>query len=373
MAARFNPPPGWPPAPEGWMPPPGWAPDPSWPPPPPGWQLWIDDAAASGAAVPPAAPPVPPAPGAPDVSRFAAPDASATQPLPPQQDAPSFDTHVTMPAAAQQAFGGAAGFGGPAGYAASAPAPSGFGAAPGGQPQPGGWQGGPTGPDGFPPAGQPTGGKQWLIPVIIAVVALLAIFGVLIATGVIGGDDSKASSPSETSSRPTATEKASEEPSKEPSDEPSAGPTDAPPVADNGTRAAPLAPGAVATFSTWTVSMGATNQDAWGEISTVADEYYAPEPGSAYVMVPATVTFTGDDRSNVYDLEWVFVSAAGTTFDDNCNYTALPNKLDLSQELYTDATASGNLCVTVPADQVAGGVWRVEQWLEDEETYFALS
>jgi hypothetical protein len=40
---RFNPPPGWPPAPAGWMAPPGWQPDPSWPEPPPGWQLWVAD------------------------------------------------------------------------------------------------------------------------------------------------------------------------------------------------------------------------------------------------------------------------------------------------------------------------------------------
>ena len=34
MTARttqFNPPPGWPPAPAGWVAPPGWQPDPSWP------------------------------------------------------------------------------------------------------------------------------------------------------------------------------------------------------------------------------------------------------------------------------------------------------------------------------------------------------
>lgn len=40
---RFNPPPGWPPAPAGWVAPPGWQPDPSWPAPPPGWQLWVAD------------------------------------------------------------------------------------------------------------------------------------------------------------------------------------------------------------------------------------------------------------------------------------------------------------------------------------------
>ncbi len=43
MGLRFNPPPGWPPVPEGFTPQPGWQPDPSWPPPPPGWQLWVDE------------------------------------------------------------------------------------------------------------------------------------------------------------------------------------------------------------------------------------------------------------------------------------------------------------------------------------------
>lgn len=43
MGLRYNPPPGWPPAPEGFIPPPGWQPDPSWPPAPAGWQLVVDD------------------------------------------------------------------------------------------------------------------------------------------------------------------------------------------------------------------------------------------------------------------------------------------------------------------------------------------
>lgn len=42
-APRFNPPPGWPPAPPGWKPPAGWAPPRDWPAPPPGWELWITD------------------------------------------------------------------------------------------------------------------------------------------------------------------------------------------------------------------------------------------------------------------------------------------------------------------------------------------
>lgn len=39
----FNPPPGWPKPPKGWVPPSGWQPDPNWPAAPPGWQLWIPD------------------------------------------------------------------------------------------------------------------------------------------------------------------------------------------------------------------------------------------------------------------------------------------------------------------------------------------
>ena len=37
----FNPPPGWPKPPDGWVPPKGWSPDPAWPDPPEGWQLWL--------------------------------------------------------------------------------------------------------------------------------------------------------------------------------------------------------------------------------------------------------------------------------------------------------------------------------------------
>lgn len=37
----FNPPPGWPKPPDGWVPPAGWTPDESWPAPPEGWVLWL--------------------------------------------------------------------------------------------------------------------------------------------------------------------------------------------------------------------------------------------------------------------------------------------------------------------------------------------
>ena len=40
---RFNTPPNWPNAPEGWMPDPGWTPESGWPAPPAGWRFWLND------------------------------------------------------------------------------------------------------------------------------------------------------------------------------------------------------------------------------------------------------------------------------------------------------------------------------------------
>lgn len=60
QVARFNPPPGWPPPPAGWVPLEGWRPDPSWPPAPAGWNFWVFEEAPSQDPAPagPAQPPV---------------------------------------------------------------------------------------------------------------------------------------------------------------------------------------------------------------------------------------------------------------------------------------------------------------------------
>ena len=74
----FNPAPGWPKPPPGWVPPKGWKPDPAWPDPPAGWQLWLpkdaghDPAPAHGDEHAAPAPQEPPSP----VASLAAPQTS---------------------------------------------------------------------------------------------------------------------------------------------------------------------------------------------------------------------------------------------------------------------------------------------------------
>lgn len=65
MGLRFNPAPGWPPPPPGFVPPPHWQPDPSWPPAPPGWQLWVEDDSVPGPGWPAGSPGAPAASAAP--------------------------------------------------------------------------------------------------------------------------------------------------------------------------------------------------------------------------------------------------------------------------------------------------------------------
>jgi hypothetical protein len=90
---RLNPPPGWPPVPDGFVPAPGWQPDPSWPAPPPGWQLWLPDEVP----VPSSASPASPASSAsPSPASPASPSPSSASPSPSPFAAPS---PVTSPSA----------------------------------------------------------------------------------------------------------------------------------------------------------------------------------------------------------------------------------------------------------------------------------
>ena len=83
----FNPPPGWPPAPPGWVPPKGWIPDPSWPPAPEGWQWWLPltQSPAEAATEPAPASPPPRASSEIDLSRLPPPTPVPQQVVPDER------------------------------------------------------------------------------------------------------------------------------------------------------------------------------------------------------------------------------------------------------------------------------------------------
>ncbi len=77
----FNPPPGWPTPPEGWVPPEDWSPDPSWPAPPAGWAFWTPVPSVAPEPRPPLVTPV--LPGAPITPAPTPPAATPSPSIPP--------------------------------------------------------------------------------------------------------------------------------------------------------------------------------------------------------------------------------------------------------------------------------------------------
>lgn len=122
----------------------------------------------------------------------------------------------------------------------------------------------------------------------------------------------------------------------------------------------PAAPGDTVTFTDydgvdqWQVVVGAPNLDATADV-LAADEYNAqPEAGAAYVVVPMTVTYLGEDTDLPYMLFTALVTQDGEEYDQS--YVTYPGSIYQAPELAAGETAEVNLVFEVPADEVPGSV-----------------
>jgi hypothetical protein len=90
------------------------------------------------------------------------------------------------------------------------------------------------------------------------------------------------------------------------------------------------------------------------------------------------VTYTGDESGDPWlDLSINFNGSGGNTFgssmDDYCG--VIPNPLDGHGEMFPGATATGNVCASVPADQLDDGAsWLIEDtWsVQSDRTFVAI-
>ena len=145
-----------------------------------------------------------------------------------------------------------------------------------------------------------------------------------------------------------------------------------------GTRENPLAPGVTFAVGDWTVQLGATDTDADDIVAAENQFNEPPVDGRRFVMVEATITYTGTESGTPWiDLTFEFYGSGGNTFgtavDDFCG--VIPDALDEHGEMFPDATATGNVCVSVPADQIEGGAWIVEDLFsldDSDRTFVAL-
>lgn len=140
----------------------------------------------------------------------------------------------------------------------------------------------------------------------------------------------------------------------------------APVEAARGSRENPLAPGEarkISDQSGWTVSAGATEvHDGYLVLPlTVGIDWASMNQQSTDAGQP-----TGGPINPVYSLTVSFVSASGQAFTETPLGADIPNDWwQLSDAFEPLASMSGNVAVTVPADQVAGGVWSVANSVGD--------
>lgn len=195
---------------------------------------------------------------------------------------------------------------------------------------------------------------------------LTVILGGTTACG--GSDDPKVRVTAETSAAAEETQAAAEETTEAVEEEASAA---------TGTRENPAPAGSTATLGNYDVSLGATTANA-NEMVAAENEFNAPPvEGRQFVLVPVNVTYTGDESGTPWvDLTIQFVGSGGNTYgtgtDDYCG--VIPQQLMDLGEMYNGATGSGNHCASVPAGEVEGGTWVVEETFSFDNTkvFFAL-
>ena len=204
---------------------------------------------------------------------------------------------------------------------------------------------------------------QALTAVIVGPVALLIAIFVSIGTvastitpDLSANDDPAVQAPADEPDEPAEADAEEEEP------EPA-------PVAE-GTRQNPASAGSTIVISDntgpiWEITLDAATLNANDIIANENMFNEAPDAGHQYVMVPVTYTYVGTESGTPWiDVQIAFVSAAGTTHENT--FAVAPSPVTEINELYPDASASGNFVVMAPSDNIEGGAWAISTFLSDK-------
>ncbi|WP_345040368.1 hypothetical protein [Georgenia daeguensis] len=136
---------------------------------------------------------------------------------------------------------------------------------------------------------------------------------------------------------------------------------------NEGSRDNPLPVGTAVSTPEWQVALGAP-REAGEEIQAENQFNGAPPSGMEYWIVPVTATYTGTESGHAgTDLGVGFVGSDARTYSDMCG--VVPDDLWEVDQVYGGGTATGNVCVVVPAG--AHGLWTVTPGWSAEPVFFA--
>lgn len=138
-------------------------------------------------------------------------------------------------------------------------------------------------------------------------------------------------------------------------------------ASDLGTRENPLPLGSTIKLDDeWEVTLSDSVLDATSFVSK-ANQFNPDAPeGLQYAKVKATLKYIGKKTGTpMWDLNFKFVSAAGTTHETTDALVVADGEVSSINEMYPNATAEGIVIIAIPVDSPEQGVWSVSTTFGD--------
>lgn len=136
-----------------------------------------------------------------------------------------------------------------------------------------------------------------------------------------------------------------------------------------GTRDNPAPLGSEIVGTDFTVKVNSVNLNATDAVLAANQFNEAPDAGTVYALVNATVTYTGKDSSYAAEVQISYVGADGKVYNSFDKNVVGPEPSLGADELYTGASATGNLVIQIPAS--ADGLLRVQPGLVAKKVFVA--
>jgi hypothetical protein len=120
-------------------------------------------------------------------------------------------------------------------------------------------------------------------------------------------------------------------------------------AAKTGTRENPAALGSDIVGRDFTVKINSVNLNGTDAVLAANQFNDAPEAGTVYALINATITYTGADSGYASEAQISYVSADGKVYNSFDKLVLAPDPAFGLDELYTGATATANLVIQIPS------------------------
>lgn len=118
--------------------------------------------------------------------------------------------------------------------------------------------------------------------------------------------------------------------------------------------------GEKAKVGSWEMTVHKTNLNATKLVLAQNQFNKEPAAGRQFVMSEITLTNVGTEKAVPLSLDINMAGASGKSYslsepDSTCG--VIPNKLDIIRDLQPGQSVRGNICASVPVEEIEGGGW----------------